>query len=156
TVTARSSMTSSSIGRERRCSSGTPPHREPPRRWPSPNTSSTPSRSRSEVSARGRERAASLVLATTGDGPCAIDSAADGLAPRLTDSLSSDSLGNASLGADESGLLLELGDVVVEDVGGRRISGIDLVMAAAHRGDGRLDRLDHVVDGVVGADLAVG
>src|SRR5699024_10935061 len=129
-------MISSSIGRERRCSSGTPPHRVPPRRWPSPNTSSRPSKPRPEVSARGRERAASLVLATKGDGQCAIDSAADWLAQRLTESLSGDSLGNASLGADEPGLLLELGDVVVEDVGGRRIRGIDLVVAAAHRGDG--------------------
>src|SRR5699024_11405366 len=150
TVTARSSLTSSSIGRERRCSSGTPPHREPPRRWPSPNTSSRPAKPRSEVSARGRERAASLVLATKGDGPCAIDSAADWLAQRLTDSLSSDSLGNASLGADEPGLLFELGDVVVEDVGGRRISGIDLGMAGAHRGGGRLDRRDQGVGRGIG------
>src|SRR5699024_4496899 len=99
-------------------------------------------------------RAASLVLATK-EAARALSS------QRLTSSAAGllsggDSLGNASLGADEPGLLLELGDVVVEDVGGRRIRGIDLVVAAAHRGDGRLDRLDHVVDGVVGADLAVG
>src|SRR5699024_7261033 len=102
---------------------------------------------KSEGVARTRERPASVVLATK-EPARALSS------QRLTSSAAGllsggDSLGNASLGADEPGLLLELGDVVVEDVGGRRIRGIDLVVAAAHRGDGRLDRLDHVVDGVV-------
>src|SRR5699024_10930824 len=59
----------------------------------------------------------------------------------------------ADLRAEEPGLLLQAGDVLVQQVGGGRILLVDLVVHRTHRADGRADRLHDHIDRVVGGDL---
>ena len=64
--------------------------------------------------------------------------------------------GLAVLRTDEPRLLLEAADVVVEDVGGGGVLGVDLLVHVAHGADGRVDGGDGELLGVVGLDERLG